>query len=1365
MANQAEETFPFRVAARYEVTELLGRGGMASVYRARDEVLETAVALKLLKVAPDDKHAARTVELFEREFHTLVQLSHPRVVRALDYGVEGQQPYYSMELLDGGDLRELAPLPWRDVCTIAYEMCSALSLLHSRRLVHRDLTPRNIRKTQSGKAKLIDFGLLSPMGPTTLIAGTPPFAPPELVRAMSLDGRSDLFSLGATLYYALTRRQPYPARSFDQLPDAWRGSPPRPSSLIADVPRALDELLLGMLRIDIGSRPKSAAEVMERLVPLLSSPPGGELRAARAYLVTPKLVGRDQVVARFRKQMMRAVRGHGGGFAVVGEEGTGRSRMLDAFVLEAKLLGATAVRAGREDATRPFGVAASLARQIHCAAPAVAHAAAAAHPAVRAILYPDESSAGRSAARLADVTQSARDRAEVQAALRTWILEFSSRRPLAIAIDDLDRIDEPSAALLASVTWESTSRRLMYLAVLPPEGAARPGGAVEVVREHAETVRLEPLSTEQVTALFASLFGDAPNLGVLSARFTALSAGRPRECMMFAQYLLEAGAITYAGGSWTLPAELPDTLLPANLEQAFALRVAKLGPLARHMAALLAENLLEKLSRIDLLALALAPAAAVDAAIAELAGASLVIGDSSGYVLTGAAIARLMSSSLDEDERRRINDELATLHERAGRHTLLVAYHALAGSRGEEAVAWISRQTPNTDERSVFFLNAVEVLGESRAALAVDRAERAAARMGRAPFELQSLRAMLGGASARGADPAYFYRIAPDWLARAKHDSGYDDWQRLDPTLDPSARAMMALGAAIQRHRATPETQRGQSPQEGIQQLVAYVLFSIAISTRVLDRDLVRSLPELLVPFAPLNPMVAAVLANARATCMHSAGRREDARAAFSEVLQQLESVSGAELRYVDSVRAAVCFAHAAIDITLGVQSPWLSRYVELQDRNHRVTALFLQKILALQQGEWELAERYRQEAELLSLQTSESSMFPTIGDEIEAISMARDLTGVRHAREKARAMAARFPGWMPMLKFADAQYLRLCGDLERAFATISPALDGRDDDQLPATWITAGRVLAVELLVELDRAEEASSLGLSELARCESHGMRSQARQLSLSIARAEAKLGRFDTAWRRVEAVLAEQLALGIAGLQLGHTYEVAARIAIAEQKADDFRTYAALARERYKPGKSSVLGALYERLVDEARQAGLTQVAPLASSVRATDAMSRASEDVTTLLAGCNDARERAELALGLLCDGDPPTRGHLLIAKNEGLLLVASNTACTSVSEIVAFASERMDRESRAGSMETNASEADTIGTPSTEWRDHEGVDYEVVLLVTSVSSGFCIAGVALLAKSGPPRAGNMGPLADAIARALITSGDAIAVDAA
>ena len=86
---------------------------MASVFRAFDDALGAAVALKMLTASADALQAIRGVELFEREFHTLAHLSHPRVVRAYDYGVHAGEPNYSMELLDGGDLRELSPLPWQ----------------------------------------------------------------------------------------------------------------------------------------------------------------------------------------------------------------------------------------------------------------------------------------------------------------------------------------------------------------------------------------------------------------------------------------------------------------------------------------------------------------------------------------------------------------------------------------------------------------------------------------------------------------------------------------------------------------------------------------------------------------------------------------------------------------------------------------------------------------------------------------------------------------------------------------------------------------------------------------------------------------------------------------------------------------------------------------------------------------------------------------------------------------------------------------------------------------------------------------------------------------------------------------------------
>lgn len=213
----AESAAPREVHQRYAVVGTLGRGGMATVYEVTEAVTGRRLALKRLRTLKDPVKHQRNTELLAREFHALSQLSHPRIVEAYDYGVDEIGPYYTMELLDGGDLQQQAPLPWRSACAVARNLCSALSLLHSRRLVHRDLSPRNERRTSQDFAKLFDFGALAPLGSQKILVGTPPCCAPETIGMQPLDGRTDLFALGATLYYMLVGRHAYIARHFAQL--------------------------------------------------------------------------------------------------------------------------------------------------------------------------------------------------------------------------------------------------------------------------------------------------------------------------------------------------------------------------------------------------------------------------------------------------------------------------------------------------------------------------------------------------------------------------------------------------------------------------------------------------------------------------------------------------------------------------------------------------------------------------------------------------------------------------------------------------------------------------------------------------------------------------------------------------------------------------------------------------------------------------------------------------------------------------------------------------------------------------------------------------------------------------------------------
>src|SRR5690349_9795433 len=136
--NAPAAAVPTRIAERYQVIKPLGRGGMASVYHAADAVTGREVALKQFRPSDDEKGKA-VLALFEAEYHSLAQLSHPRMIEVYDYGHSEVGPFYTMELLDGGDLADRSPLPWREACALIYDVCSSLALLHSRRLVHRDV--------------------------------------------------------------------------------------------------------------------------------------------------------------------------------------------------------------------------------------------------------------------------------------------------------------------------------------------------------------------------------------------------------------------------------------------------------------------------------------------------------------------------------------------------------------------------------------------------------------------------------------------------------------------------------------------------------------------------------------------------------------------------------------------------------------------------------------------------------------------------------------------------------------------------------------------------------------------------------------------------------------------------------------------------------------------------------------------------------------------------------------------------------------------------------------------------------------------------------------------------------------------------
>ena len=211
------------LGGRYRLGAPLGRGGMAVVWRAQDEMLGREVAVKTLDLTgPDSDNAG---ERFRREARATAALNHPHIVTVFDTGVEDHTAYLVMELLPGPTLaeqvRDSGPLPVEEVRIIGDEVASALQAAHDAGIVHRDIKPGNIAYSSDGTAKVLDFGITQlvdealgqghQLTMTDTIVGTAEYLAPEQATGQRVDARADLYALGCVLTTLLTGKPPFSA--------------------------------------------------------------------------------------------------------------------------------------------------------------------------------------------------------------------------------------------------------------------------------------------------------------------------------------------------------------------------------------------------------------------------------------------------------------------------------------------------------------------------------------------------------------------------------------------------------------------------------------------------------------------------------------------------------------------------------------------------------------------------------------------------------------------------------------------------------------------------------------------------------------------------------------------------------------------------------------------------------------------------------------------------------------------------------------------------------------------------------------------------------------------------------------------------
>ena len=207
---------------RYELVELVGTGGMSSVYKAYDTLLERNVALKILHEHYSDDEDF--VERFKREARTVAQLSHPNIVTVIDRGEAGGRQFIVFEYIDGESLKELVArsghLPVERALELALEVARGLAFAHAHGLVHRDVKPQNVLLNGDGSAKVTDFGIARSLDvehgvtQTGTVLGTSNYIAPEQASGQPVDAQTDVYSLGVVLYELLAGDVPFPGENF-----------------------------------------------------------------------------------------------------------------------------------------------------------------------------------------------------------------------------------------------------------------------------------------------------------------------------------------------------------------------------------------------------------------------------------------------------------------------------------------------------------------------------------------------------------------------------------------------------------------------------------------------------------------------------------------------------------------------------------------------------------------------------------------------------------------------------------------------------------------------------------------------------------------------------------------------------------------------------------------------------------------------------------------------------------------------------------------------------------------------------------------------------------------------------------------------
>jgi ABC-type oligopeptide transport system substrate-binding subunit len=567
---------------RYRLDAEIGRGGMGVVHRGHDLLLDRDVAVKVL---PADKLGAEGRARLLEEAQAAAKLNHPNVVAVYDAGENTQVSFIVTELVEGESLHACRPESLDEILAIARQVCAALEHAHAQGIVHRDLKPENVILTQEGTAKLTDLGLARPVASRVTsegaIVGTVFYLAPELALGQSYDGRADLYALGVMLYELTTGRLPFTADDPMAVISQHLHAPlVPPRARNADIPPALDALIVELLSKDPQDRPASAGQVLH----ILDAPdildreatPAEEL-SVLGRIGRGRLVGRERELTEAKALWSRTLAGQGQMLLVSGEAGIGKTRLVRELATQVQVLGGQAlVGACYAEGGVPYAPFTQILR--------------------RALEIGSDDGLDLPEFVLADLltlTPALRlnypeinpeptlddPKAEQQRLFENLVICFaalSHQAPLLLVLEDIHWADSGTLYLLRHLARHTCHRRVMIVAtsreVKPDQVPALHEVLLDLHRERLATrLRLCRLDREQTREMLAVLFAQEITPEFLDGIYRE-TEGNPFFIEEVCKALVGSGKLYFADGRWDRPS-IEELGIPQSVQVAIQSRV------------------------------------------------------------------------------------------------------------------------------------------------------------------------------------------------------------------------------------------------------------------------------------------------------------------------------------------------------------------------------------------------------------------------------------------------------------------------------------------------------------------------------------------------------------------------------------------------------------------------------------------------------------------------------------------------------------------------------------------------------------------------------------------------------------------------